>query len=61
MKKKLFRKVSRSNIAIFFYYVQLAILAPLLFPMAGISVIADFILKRWSAYKDWYLSKTLRY
>lgn len=59
MKKKQFRKVNRSKVAIFFYYLQLVIVAPVLFPLAMVGVVIDYILRCWSAYKDWYLSKTL--
>lgn len=59
MMKKLIRKVNRSKIAKFFYYIQLLVLAPILFPIVSLGGLAEFILKGWCAYKEWYFSKTL--
>jgi len=59
MKKKKFHKVSRSKLAIGFYYVQMAVVSPILIPLAIIGAIAGYIINFWGKYKDWYLAKTL--
>ena len=46
--------------AIAFYYLQLALVSPVLIPMALIRVLSGAVIDFWSAYKDWYLNKTLR-
>lgn len=59
MKKKKFHKVSRSKFAIGFYYVQIAVVSPILIPLAIIGVISGTVIDFWGKYKDWYLTKTL--
>lgn len=59
MKKKKFHTVSRSKLAIAFYYLQLAVMSPILIPIGVLYCISDFVLTGWGRYKDFYLKKTL--
>lgn len=58
-KDKKFRKVGRSKLAIFFFYVQFVIVSPILFIAVSLYEFSNLILKGWCRYKDWYLAKTL--
>lgn len=60
MKKKNFRIVSRSNLSVTCYDIQLAIVSPILIPIALVGLLTNFIIDGWGKYKDWYLEKTLR-
>ncbi len=60
MKKKKFHKVNRSKLAIGFYYIQMAVVSPILIPLAIVGVLSDTVIDCWGRYKDWYLAKTLR-
>lgn len=61
MKKKLkFNVVTRSKIAIVFYYVQVAILMPIFIPTLLMNLLSNSVLDLWKYYKDWYLNKTLQ-
>lgn len=62
MKKKKIRLnvVSRSDIAIAFYYLQLAVVSPIIIPAVLVWLISGRIIDCWSNYKNWYLSRTLR-
>ena len=59
MKKKNIVKVKRSKIAAAFYYIQFAVVSPVLIPLAVVQLTAEGILNAWVAYKNWYLKKTL--
>lgn len=62
MKKKKIRLniVSRSKIAVAFYYLQLAVMSPIIIPAAVVQLISGLIIDCWGNYKNWYLAKTLR-
>lgn len=62
MKKKKIRLnvVSRSDIAIAFYYLQLAVVSPIIIPAGLVWLISARIIDCWYNYKNWYLAKTLR-
>lgn len=59
MKKKNIVKVKRSKIATAFYYIQLAVVSPILIPIAVVQLAFEGILNGWVTYKNWYLKKTL--
>lgn len=60
-KKKIrFNSISRSNVAVAGYYLQLALMSPILIPAMVLCSISDLIIECWGRYKDWYLAKTLR-
>lgn len=62
MKKKKIRLniVTRSKLAIAFYYFQLAVMSPILIPAMLVQIISGSIIEAWGNYKNWYLAKTLR-
>lgn len=62
MKKKKIRLniVTRSKLAIAFYYFQLAVMSPILIPAMLVQIISSSIINAWVNYKNWYLAKTLR-
>ena len=57
-KKRIIRTDNRSKIAVCLYFVQLAIVAPILLPLIAVSGLTEYILSKWCNYKDWYLAKT---
>lgn len=62
MKKKKIRLniVSRSKVAVAFYYLQLAIMSLILIPVMLVQIISSAIIDAWGSYRNWYLAKTLR-
>lgn len=62
MKKKKIRLniVSRSKVAVALYYLQLAVMSPILIPVMLVQIISSYIIEVWGNYKNWYLAKTLR-
>lgn len=62
MKKKkiLLNIVSRSKVAVAFYYLQLAVMSPILIPVMFVQIISSAIIDAWGSYENWYLAKTLR-
>lgn len=62
MKKKKIRLniVSRSKVAVAFYYLQLAVISPILIPVMLVQIISSAIIDAWGSYRNWYLAKTLR-
>lgn len=62
MKKKKIRikTISRSKIAIAGYYLQLAIMLPILIPFILAGSVSELIIGYWAKYKYWYLSKTTK-
>ena len=62
MKKKKIRLniVSRSKVAVALYYLQLAVMSPILIPVMLVQIISSAIIEGWGNYKNWYLAKTLR-
>lgn len=62
MKKKKIRLniVSRSKVAVAFYYLQLAVMSPILMPVMLGQIISSAIIDAWGSYNNWYLAKILR-
>lgn len=62
MKKKKIRLniVSRSKVAAAFYYLQLAVMSPILIPVMLVQIISSAIIDALGSYNNWYLAKTLR-
>lgn len=62
MKKKKIRLniVTRSKVAVAFYYLRLAVMSPILIPAMLVQIISSYIIEVWGNYKNWYLAKTLR-
>lgn len=62
MKKKKIRLniVSRSKVAVAFYYLQLAVMSPILIPVMLVQIISGAIIDAWGSYNNWYLAKILR-
>lgn len=62
MKKKKIRLniVSRSKVAVAFYYLQLAVMSPILIPVMLAQIISSAIIDAWGSYNNRYLAKTLR-
>lgn len=62
MNKKKIRLniVSRSKVAVAFYYLQLAVISPILIPVMLVQIISSAIIDAWGSYRNWYLAKTLR-
>lgn len=62
MKKKKIRLniVSRSKVAVAFYYLQLAVMSPILIPVMLVQIISSVIIDAWGSYNNWYIAKTLR-
>lgn len=62
MKKKKIRLniVSRSKVAVAFYYLQLAVMSPILIPVMLVQIISSAIIDAWGSYNNWYLTKTIR-
>lgn len=62
MKKKKIRLniVTRSKVAVAFYYLQLAVMLPILIPVMLVQIISSAIIDAWGSYRNWYLAKTLR-
>ena len=62
MKKKKIRLniVSRSKVAVAFYYLQLAVMSPILISVMLVKIISSAIIDAWGSYNNWYLAKTLR-
>ena len=62
MKKKKIRLniVSRSKVAVALYYLQLAVMSPILIPVMLVQISSSYIIDAWGSYKNWYLAKTLR-
>lgn len=62
MKKKKIRLniVSRSKVAVAFYYLQLAVMSPILIPVMLVQIISSAIIDAWDSYNNWYLAKTIR-
>lgn len=59
-KKRIIRTDNRSKFAVCFYFIQLALVAPILLPLIIVSGLTESILNRWCSYKEWYLAKTRR-
>lgn len=59
MKKKKIRLniVTRSKVAVAFYYLQLAVMSPILIPAMLVQIISSYIIEVWGNYKNWYLAK----
>lgn len=62
MKKKKIRLniVSRSKVAVAFYYLQFAVMSPILIPVMLVQIISSAIIDAWGSYNNWYIAKTLR-
>lgn len=62
MKKNKIRLniVSRSKVAVAFYYLQLAVMSPILIPVMLVQIISSAIIDAWGSYNNWYLAKILR-
>ena len=62
MKKKKIRLniVTRSKVAVAFYYLQLAVMSPILISVMLVQIISSAIIDAWGSYRNWYLAKTLR-
>lgn len=62
MKKKKIRLniVSRSKVAVAFYYLQLAVMSLILIPVMLVQIISSAIIDAWVSYNNWYIAKTLR-
>lgn len=62
MKKKKIQLniVSRSKVAVAFYYLQLAVMSPILISVMLVQIISSAIIDAWGSYRNWYLAKTLR-
>lgn len=58
MKKKYIIKVKRSKVAKAFFYIQLAIVSPILLPLIAVHLLTEEVLNVWVGYKNWYLKKT---
>lgn len=51
----MFRKINRSKLAVCIYYVQVAVLSPILIPIALVYLMSNRLLAIWSCYKEWHL------
>lgn len=58
MKKKNIIKVKRSKVAQAFFYIQLAVVSPILLPVILIQLMTEAVINTWVGYKNWYLKKT---
>lgn len=54
MKKKKIRLniVSRSKVAVAFYYLQLAVMSPILIPVMLAQIISSAIIDAWGSYNN---------
>ena len=54
MKKKKIRLniVTRSKVAVAFYYLQLVVMSPILIPTILVQIISDSIIEAWGNYKN---------